>query len=546
MHLEALVRAAVEQALLQLKIPFSVEVPVDRPPRPEYGDLSSRVAFLVARAAQRSPDQLSQEIASLLEGNPAFASVTAEGGFVNLRFAQGSLGDVVRGALVQGEDYGRGDAGGQRPLQVEFVSSNPTGPLTVGHGRQAVLGDVVSELWARQGWQVTREYYLNDEGRQIELLGQSLWARYRQAVGDDVGLPEGGYHGEYLLSLGQELAARWGDRCPEWTTATQALFCNLAVKQMMDMICEDLEAVGVDFDVWSKEGELHRRGVVEETLDALRERGAVYEHEGALWLRSTEHGLGRDPVLLRSAGGPTYLMVDIAYHVEKYRRGFAKVVDMQGADHVEEQQQVKLALSLLGMPDDFLDYCLHQFVTLRGRNGMERMSTRAGRFLRLRDLVEELGRDVFRYFMVMRKPSSHLNFNYELAKSSSMENPVYYVQYAHTRIASLKREALRLGEYPEHPGSVDLAPLEDPSERALMLEIDRFGDLLRTAAVEYAPHLLCEYLENVAGLFHPYYSRVRVLGQGETTHARLAMLSAVGLVLRQGLTVLGLTTPEEM
>ncbi len=546
MQLEALVRAAISQALLQLHIPCSSAIPVDRPPRPEYGDLSSRVAFLLAGTAQRNPAQLSQEIASQLAGDPAFTSVSAAGGFVNFSFAQGALADVIRNTLAQGQLCGRGDTGEQRPLQVEFVSSNPTGPLTVGHGRQAALGDVVAELLAEQGWHVTREYYLNDEGRQIELLGQSLWARYRQAESADVPLPEGGYHGEYLLSLGRELAASWGDRYPEWTDDAQAIFRRLAVERMMEMIHEDLEASGVAFDVWSKEGDLHRRGLVAETLNALQERGAVYEHEGALWLSSTEHGLGRDPVLVRSDGTPTYLLVDIAYHVDKFRRGFTKVVDVQGADHVEEQRQVLLGLRLLGLPDGFLEYCLHQFVTVRGQEGVERMSTRAGRFLRLRDMVDDLGRDVFRYFMVMRKPSSHLNFDYGLAKSSSMENPVYYVQYAHTRIVSLQREAHRLGEHPADFDSPDLSLLEDPSERALTLEIDRFGDVLRTAAREYAPHLVCEYLEAVAGLFHPYYSRVRVLGQGELTHARLALLSATGIVLRRGLTVLGLSAPEEM
>lgn len=546
MQLEALVRAAVNEALLQLNTPCEEEIPVDRPPRREYGDLSSRVAFLLAPAAQRNPAVLSQEIAACLAGDPRFVAVSAEGGFVNFTFSLAALADVVRSVLGRGEAYGRGGGGGGRKLQVEFISSNPTGPLTVGHGRQAALGDVVASLLAEQGWQITREYYLNDEGRQIELLGRSLWARYRQALNQEVPLPEGGYHGEYLLTLGQRLAAAWGDRYPEWNAGTQEVFRKLAVDEMMGMITADLEAIGVSFDVWTKEGDLHRRGLIEETLNSLRERGAVYEHEGALWLRSTDHGLGRDPVLVRSDSTPTYLLVDIAYHVDKFRRGFVKVVDVQGADHVEEQRQVLLALNLLGVPAGFLDYCLHQFVTVRGQEGVERMSTRAGRFLRLRDMVDDLGRDVFRYFMVMRKPSSHLNFDYELAKSSSMENPVYYVQYAYTRIASLVREAERLGETPEGLASVDLSPLTDPSERELILELDRFGDVLRTAADEYAPHLLCEYLEGVAKLFHPYYSRVRVLGQGRTTHARLALLSGAGLILRRGLAVLGLSAPEEM
>jgi len=238
--------------------------------------------------------------------------------------------------------------------------------------------------------------------------------------------------------------------------------------------------------------------------------------------------------------------VDIAYHMDKFRRGFERVIDVQGADHVDTQRQVKLGLKLLDVPDTFLDYCIHQFVTLKGAEGVQRMSTRAGRFLRLSDLVEELGRDVFRYFMVMRKPSSHLNFDYALAKDTSMENPVYYIQYAHTRVASVLREAQRTGELPASLVEVDLSPLTDEAERALILELDRFPEVLASAAHGYAPHLVCEYLEDLAGLFHPYYSRVRVLGQGAATPARLALLASVGLVLRRGLTVLGLSTPEEM
>ncbi|HEC63095.1 MAG TPA: arginine--tRNA ligase, partial [Candidatus Acetothermia bacterium] len=449
--------------------------------------------------------------------------------------------------LRTGEEYGRWRLGQGRNLQVEFVSSNPTGPLTVGHGRQAALGDVLANLFQELGWRVTREYYLNDEGRQIDLLAQSLWARYRQALGEEVPVPEGGYQGGYLVPIGQELAEMWGNRYPSWDEKAREAFRREAVGRMLRLIREDLEAFGVSFDVWTREGDLHRRGLVAETLAALREKGAVYEKDGAVWLRSTDYGLARDPVLVRSDGTPTYLMVDIAYHVDKFRRGFERVIDVQGADHAEEQQQVKLALKILGYPEDFLHYCVHQFVTLKGGEGVEKMSTRAGHFIRLGDLIRELGRDVVRYFMVRRKPESHLIFDYELAKKTSMENPVYYVQYAHTRIASIFREAEKAGEpVTRHVlWGTDLSPLTDPDELALIKELDRFPDVVLQAS-EFAPHLLCEYLEGVAGLFHPYYTRVRILGQGEATPARLALLSGIQLVLRQGLSILGVSAPEEM
>ena len=555
MYLEARARAALTGALSALRVSCPEQVPIERPPRPEFGDLTTRISYLLAKPMGKSPVEIARTLAAKLSEHSDFEEVRAERGFVNLRFRHEVVWETLRTILKQGDAYGRQALGKGKRLQVEFVSSNPTGPLTVGHGRQAALGDVLAELFSQLGWEVTREYYLNDEGRQIDLLAQSLWARYRQALGEDQPLPEGGYQGDYLIPIGEELARSWGDRYPEWDEEAQEVFRKQAVDRMMRMIKEDLEAIGVRFDVWTREGDLHRRGLVKETLEELRRRGAVYEKDGALWMRSTQYGLARDPVLVRSDGTPTYLMVDIAYHVDKYRRGFARVVDVQGADHAEEQKQVKLALRILGLPEEFLDYCVHQFVTLKGGEGVEKMSTRAGHFIRLGDLIRELGRDVVRYFMVMRRPESHLAFDYELAKKTSMDNPVYYVQYAHTRIASIFREAEKTGELPpafsclnHHPSSItelDLSPLTDPAELALIKELDRFPDVLIQAA-GFAPHLLCEYLEGVAALFHPYYARVRVLGQGRATPARLALLAGVRLVLRRGLSILGVSAPEEM
>ncbi|MBC7221065.1 arginine--tRNA ligase [Candidatus Bipolaricaulota bacterium] len=546
MRLEALVQASVAEALAKRRWTVPTEIPVDRAARPEHGDLVTRVAFPLSRELGVPPAEVASQLAGDLTAHPSFAKVEPVGGFVNFTLRPEAMHDVLRQVLADGEAYGRGDEGRGRTVQVEFVSSNPTGPLTIGHLRQAALGDVVAELYSQLGWRCTREYYLNDEGRQMDLLARSLWARYRQACGDDQPVPEDGYHGEYLAAIGAELADAWGDAHRTWDEPTRALFRDEAVQRMMAMIHEDLEAIGVRFDVWTKEGDLHRRGLVRRALAELQARGAVYEKDGALWLASTKHGLSRDPVLLRSDGTPTYTMVDIAYHLEKRERGFDLVVDVQGADHVDEQQQVLLALKILGFPDGFLRYCLHQFVTVKGEEGVQRMSTRAGRFLRLKDLAAEVGRDVARYFMVMRKPQSHLVFDLALARDTSMENPVYYVQYAHTRIASLFREAQREGTAPPDLRTVDLSPLTDPCELALIKEVDRFPDVVRVAAHEFAPHLLCEHLETVSGLLHPYYARVRILGQGPVTAARLALLGAVRLVLAQGLTILGVSAPEEM
>lgn len=546
MRLEALLSAAVAEALAQLGEPVPAEIPVERAARPEHGDLSTRVAFVLARDLGASPAEIATRLARKLQEQRAFRTAAAAGGFVNVALRPEALHDLLRRVLADGGRYGRDNEGEGKTVQVEFVSSNPTGPLTIGHLRQAALGDVLAELYTQLGWRAVREYYLNDEGRQMELLAQSLWARFRQALGDEQPVPEGGYHGAYLVALGEELAREWGDVHPTWTDAARAAFRAVAVARMMAMIHEDLDAIGVRFDVWTKEGDLHRRGLVQEALEELKRRGAVYEKDGALWLASTRHGLSRDPVLIRSDGTPTYAMVDIAYHLDKARRGFDLVVDVQGADHVDEQRQVLLALKLLGLPDGFVRYCLHQFVTLKGEDGIQRMSTRAGRFLRLKDLVADVGRDVARYFMVMRKPGSHLVFDYELARDTSLENPVYYVQYAHTRIASLFREADKAGERPADLSAVDLSPLTDERELGLIKELDRFPDVVRVAAHAFAPHLLCEYLEGLSGLVHPYYAHVRILGQGRATAARLALLGGVQLVLRRGLGILGVSAPEVM
>ncbi|MGC8962625.1 MAG: arginine--tRNA ligase [Candidatus Bipolaricaulaceae bacterium] len=545
MRLEALVQGSIRSVLDRLGL-SPPEIPVDRPPHRELGDLSSRIAFLLTKELKKPPQGVAEELAKELSSHPAFSQVQAVQGFLNFRLRPQTLHGVLKEILQEGLAYGKGEEGRGKRLQVEFVSSNPTGPLTIGHGRQAALGDVLANLFSELGFQVTREYYLNDEGRQIELLAQSLWARYRQALGDPKPIPEGGYHGDYLIPIGEELAQKFGNAYPEWNAEAKKVFREEVVPRMLRMIEEDLEAIGVSFDVWTREGDIIRKGLVDEVLRRLREGGHVYEKDGAIWLSAKIHGLPRDPVLIRSDGTPTYLMVDIAYHLDKFRRGFDWVVDVQGADHVEEQQEVKLALRLLGIPENFLSYCLHQFVTLKGAEGIEKMSTRAGRFLRLKDLVDEVGRDATRYFMVMRKPESHLVFDFALAKKQSLENPVYYVQYAHTRIASVFREAQARGEFPEDLLSLDLSPLTEPEELQLIMELDRFPDVVRLAARGFSPHLLCEYLENLAGIFHPYYARVRILGQGRATPARLALLFGVKLVLFRGLSILGVRAPEEM
>jgi arginyl-tRNA synthetase len=427
---------------------------------------------------------------------------------------------------------------------VEFVSSNPTGPLTVGHGRQAVLGDVLAALYERLGYDVQREYYFNDQGRQVDLLAESLWIRYRELFGESREIPEGGYQGEYLKEIAAEVQRTVGDEFATFDGEAKRRFRNEAVTRISEGIRTDLQALGIRFDVYFSEGSLHEAGKVDAALALLRQHGAAYDKDGAVWLRADHVPGGKDSVLIRSDGRPTYLMVDIAYHIDKRARGFDRVVDVQGADHVVEQACMKAALAALGFPPDFLSYAVHQFVSLKQGGAVQRMSTRAGRFVTLRDLLDEVGADVVRYFMISRKPEAHLEFDLDLAKSQSLDNPATTIQYAHTRIASLFRKAGGLGEGIE---SADLTPLDSVDDLSLIKKLDLFPEIVRTAGEAFSPHLLAEYALDVSRAFHGYYDRHRVLGEADAVvRARLALLAGARIVLAESLHILGMTAPEEM
>ena len=525
---------------------LKVEVrPTDRP---EFGDYASNIALVAAKSAKRPPRELASELANrLTEGSHAglFEKTDIAGpGFLNVFLKPETVHSALRGILDAGDRYGASERGAQKKLQVEWVSSNPTGPLTVGHGRQAVLGDVLATLYERIGFDVHREYYFNDEGRQIDLLAESLWIRYRELFGETREIPEGGYQGEYLKEVAAAFRQESDQEFPDFDDATRETFRLEAVARMTKVIKEDLEQLGIRFDTWFSETTLHRNGEVEAALETLREADGIYERDGAIWLKAEDHGGAKDSVLIRSDGRPTYLMVDVAYHLNKHRRGFDRVLDVQGADHQVEQTCVKAALRLLGYPETFLDYAVHQFVSLKEGGEVQRMSTRAGRFVTLRELVDDLGKDVVRYFMVSRKPEAHLDFDLDLARSASVDNPATYIQYAHTRIASIfrKPEAAETLE-----ADVDLSLLVEPEELALIKTLDQFTEIIEISALTFAPHLLTEYAMNVARSFHAYYDKHRILTDDEPlSRARLALLEAIQLVLRQSLVILGMETPEEM
>ncbi len=520
-----------------------VAVEVTVPDRPEFGDFSSNIALVGAKIAHTSPRDLAARLIAALNTD-LFTTVEIAGpGFINLFLKPEAIQTALHDALAAGASFGHVDVGAGTAVQIEFVSSNPTGPLTVGHGRQAVLGDVLASLYENRGYRVTREYYFNDAGHQIDLLAESLWARYRELSGEKHAIPENGYHGEYLIAIAHAVKNEIGDRYSKFDEHARAFFAQAAVSRIEEMIRADLARLGVEFDVWFSERTLHQTGAVTAALDALRAAGGVYMRDGAVWLRAEDHGGAKDSVLIKSDGAPTYLMVDIAYHLNKHARGFAKVIDVQGSDHQVEQSCVKAALRILGVPDDFLSYAVHQFVSIKERGEKARMSTRAGRFVLLRELVDAVGADVVRYFMAARKPQSHLEFDMDLARAQSLDNPAYYIQYAHTRIASIFRKANLDLDW----STVDLAPLTARPELDLIARIDRFPEVIDQGAREFAPHLIAEYALETARAFHSYYDAYRILGEDEpVTHARLALLAAVKTALGRALSILGMSAPEVM
>ena len=543
------IKRALEKRLGELDFDIeSKDIDVEEPSSEDFGDFASNIALELASRSDLSSRELADEIVSGIDSE-IFAQIEVAGpGFINFHlepeFIAGRLADLLGSADPLG-DISTGD---RESIQIEFVSSNPTGPLTVGHCRQAVLGDVLAALYRALGYEVDTEYYFNDEGRQMDILARTLWARYKQGLGEEVELPEDGYRGDYLVGIGEEIASEYGDAYSSWNDETADFFKQVGLEEMMGRIKEDLDLLGVQFDGWFRESSLHEEGEVEKVLDALDERNATYEEDGALWLKAEEEGAPKDVVLVKSNGDPTYLLPDIAYHVDKLERGYDRALVLLGADHQRHVDNMKAALSKLGFPEDFYQVLVNQFVSLSDEGEVKRMSTRAGEFVTLKSLVEDLGKDVVRYFMAARKPESHLEFDYELAKKESMDNPVYYLQYAHTRIASIfeKSEFATLDEdFPVE--EVDLANLGEAEEIELIKKLDKFPEVIEISAEDYGPHHLVNYGENLAAIFHQFYNKYKVLTDDrEISRARLALCRGVQLVLKELLDLLGVSAPTEM
>jgi arginyl-tRNA synthetase len=524
--------------------PASV-IALERPKQAAHGDWACNVAMQLAKQLKRNPRELAQALIAGLPASRWLESAEIAGpGFINLRLKPAAKLDAIRMALAAGARYGRADAGRGRTILVEFVSANPTGPLHVGHGRQAALGDAISSLLEAQSWKVTREFYYNDAGVQIDNLALSVQARAREQRGEAVSFPESGYHGEYIREIAADYLGQGGD--PDDLAAVRR-FAVAALRREQD---EDLKAFGVKFDNYYLESSLYTEGKVEATVSALIASGKTYEQEGALWLRTTDFGDDKDRVMRKSDGSHTYFVPDVAYHVTKWQRGFAHAVNIQGSDHHGTVARVRAGLQALnavtgaGIPRNYPDYVLHKMVTVMKGGEEVKLSKRAGSYVTVRDLIDEVGRDAVRFFLVSRKADTEFVFDIDLAKSQTEDNPVYYVQYAHARICSVLAQA---GAAAPAPPAADLAPLALPRELALAQRLGEFPEMLAEAALGFAPHTLAFYLRELAGEFHSYYNAERILVADEKLKfARLALILAVRQVLQNGLALLGVSAPEKM
>ncbi len=548
-ELERLISEAVRKAQNAGDLPAVAvsDVLLERPQRPEHGDYASSLALRLARSARKSPLEVAGVIAKHLAVDEAVASAdVAPPGFVNFRLTPSWLMAQVDAILGEGQGFGDAPLGQGQPVQVEYVSANPVGPIHVGNGRGLALGDTLANVLAAAGYQVQREYLVNDAGTQTETFAATLYARYQQLFGRQVEIPEGGYPGEYMVRLAERLKEEKGDSllAPPGESYPEEVH-DLGVERMMEVIKEDLAAVGVRYDRWFSERSLYAESTYEKALAHLREGGFVTEREGAVWFSSSELGDERDNVLVRSTGAPTYFASDIAYHYDKFvLRGFQHVIDVWGADHQGHVPRMKAAAAALGVDAERLTIIIYQLVTVKRGAEVVRLSKRAGEIITLREVVEEVGADAVRFFFVGRAADSHMDFDIELAKRQSAENPVYYVQYAHARIAGiLAHAAERIPSFDD--GDVSL--LTHESELALIRKMLQLPELVESIALSLEPHQLPYYATDLATAFHDFYEKCRVVSDDEAlSKARLKLVAAAKLALARALGLMGVSAPERM
>ncbi len=520
---------------------FVVEIPEE-----QFGDFSTNIALVGAKYFKKPPKETAKDFVEKFSGHRMFKEVTIAGpGFINFKVSNEFYRDFLI-KFIQ-NPYSVWNFKKHGSILLEYGSANPTGPLTVGHGRQVVIGDVLGNVFKFTGWEVTKEMYLNDAGRQIKLLAKSVWARYNQLLGYDEPIPEDGYKGEYVVDIARHVIADHNDEYFKiWNDEVESVFKSYALNEISKMFDTTLEKIGAKFDNVFKESSLVNDGTVKEVLTILESKGLVYEEDGALWFRASRFVNDNDKVLIKNDGSYTYFLTDIAYHYKKYKRGYNIAVDIFGSDHHGHLPRMYAAMKALDIPEDFLMFVLHQFVTLKRGDEIVKMSTRAGEFVTLDELIDEVGKDAARYFFAMVDVNTHLNFDLELAKSKTDENPVFYVQYAHARISSLFENAKAKGINFIPRENIEL--LENESEMRIIKQISLFDEILERVTEKLSPHYLADYLEKLASLFHKYYAENKIVDTDNMrlSNARLNLAFAVRRVLSEGLNLIGISAPERM
>ncbi|MFL0362369.1 arginine--tRNA ligase [Pseudobacillus sp. 179-B 2D1 NHS] len=545
-------KAEVKAAVLKAGLAQEEEIPVvvlETPKEKAHGDYSTNMAMQLARVAKKAPRAIAEEIIAHFDLSKAsIEKIEIAGpGFINFYMNNAYLTDLIPVVLKEGGDYGKTDAGHNEKVQVEFVSANPTGDLHLGHARGAAVGDSLCNVLEKAGYNVTREYYINDAGNQINNLALSVEARYFQALGQDKEMPEDGYHGQDIVGIGKKLADEFGDKFAAMTEKERyEAFREYGLKYEMEKLKTDLENFRVPFDVWYSETSLYKNGKIDEALAALREKGHIYEEDGAVWFRSTAFGDDKDRVLVKNDGTYTYLTPDIAYHRDKFERGYQKVINIWGADHHGYIPRMKAAVEALGYNPDNLEVEVIQLVHLYKNGEKMKMSKRTGKAVTMRELVEEVGLDAVRYFFAMRSGDTHMDFDLDLAVSESNENPVYYAQYAHARISSI----LRQGEEQEITVNkeADLSLIGAEKEIDLLKKVGDFPQVVAEAAEKRIPHRIANYIQELSAAFHSFYNAEKVLDPNnkQLSEARLALVKAVQITLKNALQLIGVSAPEKM
>jgi arginyl-tRNA synthetase len=519
---------------------------VEEPKQASHGDLSTNMAMVVAGREKKNPREVAGLLAGMLEDDrDLVAKVEIAGpGFVNFFIRPEVWQSVLPEVCNQDENFGLSEIGKGRKVLVEFVSANPTGPLSIGHGRQAVLGDAVARLLSATGHQVTREYYYNDAGRQMRVLGESTRARYLESLGLANQFPEDGYQGEYIREIADQLKEEKGDSLKD---EDYVPFKEAAEKAIFADIDSTLTGLDIKFDNYYNEHSLYEEGLIEDVVSALRDKGLVYDQDGAVWFKTTEFGHEKDRVIIKSTGEPTYRLPDIAYHREKFKRGYDWMVDIFGSDHIATVPDVLAGVQALGYDPEKVTVVLHQFVTLMRDGKQVKMSTRKANFITVDELVEEVGKDVVRFFFLMRKADSQLEFDLDLATQQSQENPVYYMQYGHARLASINRKAAEKGVDRGALSEASLDRLVEPEELQMLKAMAAWPDMIESAALGLEPHKVIFFMQDLASQFHSYYNKHRIIGDDqELSRARLWLAEGLRVILRNGLNLIGVNAPEKM